>query len=94
LSHGCIRVEKPVALAEYVLRDKANWTAQKIEAAMNGKTEQTVRLKAPLPVHIGYWTAWVGEDGNVTFAPDPYGLDRKQAAVRARRTAPPQQKAG
>jgi len=93
LSHGCIRVEKPVALAEYVLRDKANWTAQKIEAAMNGKTEQTVRLKAPLPVHIGYWTAWVGEDGNVTFAPDPYGLDRKQAAVRARRTAPPQQKA-
>lgn len=83
-SHGCIRIEKPVALAEYVLRDKQQWTAERIRLAMNGREEQNVKLKDPLPVHIGYWTAWVEADGSVTFIDDPYGLDRKQATIVAR----------
>jgi murein L,D-transpeptidase YcbB/YkuD len=82
LSHGCIRLEQPVQLAEYVLADKANWTSPRIMKAMHAKEEQTVTLKEPLPVHIGYWTAWVNEDGRVTFTDDPYGLDRKHAAAR------------
>jgi len=94
LSHGCIRVEQPVALAEYVLRDKKQWTPQRITAAMNGGQEQTVKLAEPLPVHIGYWTAWVDQDGSVTFADDPYGLDRKQAAVRAKLVPPAARHAG
>jgi murein L,D-transpeptidase YcbB/YkuD len=81
LSHGCIRVEKPVALAEYVLRDKAKWTPERIQAAMTKKEEQAVTLKEPIPVHIGYWTAWVNEDGSVAFVDDPYGLDQKQASA-------------
>jgi murein L,D-transpeptidase YcbB/YkuD len=84
LSHGCIRVEQPVALAEYVLADNERWKSPRIVQAMNAKEEQTVTLKEPLPVHIGYWTAWVEEDGKVTFTDDPYGLDRKHAAARAR----------
>ena len=84
LSHGCIRVEQPVALAEYVLDDQNGWASPRIVQAMNAKEEQTVTLKKPLPVHIGYWTAWVGEDGHVTFTDDPYALDRKHAAARAR----------
>ena len=83
LSHGCIRVEKPVTLAEYVLADRGGWTQPRITQAMHAQEEQTVKLKAPLPVHIGYWTAWVEQDGAVTFADDPYGLDRKHAAARA-----------
>jgi murein L,D-transpeptidase YcbB/YkuD len=47
---------------------------------MNRKEEQTVTLKEPIPVHIGYWTAWVNADGSVTYVDDPYGLDRKQAS--------------
>jgi murein L,D-transpeptidase YcbB/YkuD len=86
LSHGCIRVEKPVALAEYVLRDKAQWTPERIRAAMDSQEERSVRLKEPIPVHIGYWTAWVEADGSVSFVDDPYGLDRKQATI-ARRAA-------
>jgi murein L,D-transpeptidase YcbB/YkuD len=78
LSHGCIRIERPVQLAEYVLRDKTRWTPERIRAAMHSKREQSVTLKEPLPVHIGYWTAWVEEDGSVTFLDDPYGLDRRQ----------------
>jgi murein L,D-transpeptidase YcbB/YkuD len=84
-SHGCIRIEKPVALAEYVLRDKRKWPPERIQSAMSGKTEQSVTLAEPLPVHIGYWTAWVEEDGSVTYVDDPYGLDRKQAQVQVQK---------
>jgi murein L,D-transpeptidase YcbB/YkuD len=81
LSHGCIRVEKPVALAEYVLHDQPQWTAERIAAAMHAHREQTAKLESPLPVHIGYWTAWVEEDGRVTFTDDPYGIDRTHAQL-------------
>jgi murein L,D-transpeptidase YcbB/YkuD len=85
LSHGCIRVEKPVELAEYVLGDRPEWTSQRIRAAMGANREQTVTLKTHLPVHIGYWTAWVEPDGKtVTYTDDPYGIDAKHAAVRAK----------
>ena len=83
-SHGCIRIEKPVTLAEYVLRDKTQWTPERIKAAMAGEQEQAVTLTEPIPVHIGYWTAWVEGDGSVTFIDDPYGLDRRQAALAER----------
>ncbi len=83
LSHGCIRIEKPVELAEYVLADQARWTAERINTAMSARQEQSVTLKKALPVHIGYWTAWVGADGQVGFTEDPYGLDRAQARLMA-----------
>jgi L,D-transpeptidase YcbB len=84
LSHGCIRVENPVGLANYVLRDRPEWSGDRIQAAMNRRSEQAVTLKNRLPVHITYFTAWVEPDGTVKFLDDPYGLDRKQAIVRVR----------
>jgi murein L,D-transpeptidase YcbB/YkuD len=78
LSHGCVRVENPVALAEYVLRDQPQWTRARISAAMQSRREQGVTLKQKLPVHIGYWTAWVAPDGSVMFTDDPYKLDQAQ----------------
>ena len=80
LSHGCIRLENPVALAQYVLRDEPQWTSEKINNAMNAGHEQGVPLKERLPVHIGYFTAWVNADGSVTYTDDPYSLDAKQKA--------------
>ena len=82
LSHGCIRVENPVALAQYVLADQRQWTAERISEAMHEEAEKTVRLKSPLPVHIGYWTAWVEPDGRtVTYLADPYGIDTAHARL-------------
>jgi L,D-transpeptidase YcbB len=78
LSHGCIRMENPVALAEYVLRDNPEWTMEKISAAMNAGHERAVPLKEHLPVHIGYFTAWVNPDGSVMYTDDPYQLDERQ----------------
>ena len=80
LSHGCIRLENPVALAQYVMRDRPEWTAEKINAAMNAGQEHAVPLKEHLPVHIAYFTAWVNPDGSLTYTDDPYGLDAKQKA--------------
>ena len=86
LSHGCIRVEDPVGLAHYVMSDQPDWTAERIAMAMHAEEEKTVKLKSPIPVHIGYWTAWVEPDGKtVTYTDDPYGLDAKQRQVMARR---------
>jgi murein L,D-transpeptidase YcbB/YkuD len=94
LSHGCIRVEQPVALAEYVMRDNEKWDPARIKAAMHARREQAVTLKRKLPVHIGYWTAWVEPDGRtVTYTADPYGIDPKHARLRAA-GAPGQTKAG
>ena len=82
LSHGCIRVEDPVALAHYVMSDRPEWTPERIATAMHANEEQTVTLKSPIPVHIGYWTAWVGPDGKtVTYTDDPYGIDARQRQV-------------
>jgi murein L,D-transpeptidase YcbB/YkuD len=81
LSHGCVRVENPVGLAQYVLRDQPQWTIDRISDAMNAAQEQAIPLKTHLPVHIGYWTAWVNADGSVTYTDDPYRLDEKQAGV-------------
>jgi murein L,D-transpeptidase YcbB/YkuD len=82
-SHGCIRIENPVGMAEYVLGDQPEWTTARIQNAMHAGQERTVKLKAPIPVHIGYWTAWVEPDGSLTLFDDPYGIDRAHARLRA-----------
>jgi len=77
-SHGCVRVEKPEELAEYVLRAQPEWTRERIVAAMHSGSEKWVTLKEPLPVYILYMTAWVNPDGAVQFREDIYGHDQKQ----------------
>ena len=84
-SHGCVRVEEPKALAEYVLRNDPAWTSEKIDRAMHSGDEQHVRLPAKLPVHIAYFTAWPDGSGGVRFHPDIYRLDIRQATPLARR---------
>ncbi len=77
LSHGCIRIEKPVELAEYILRGNPAWTREKIVSAMKGDSNRIVRLPEGIPVYVLYWTAWVDEDGLVEFRDDIYGRDHR-----------------
>ncbi|MBZ5650030.1 MAG: L,D-transpeptidase family protein [Acidobacteriia bacterium] len=74
-SHGCIRVEDPVALAAWLLRDKREWTAEHIRAATLAQKTFRVDLELPVPVLIVYGTAVVMEDGEVHFFRDIYGQD-------------------
>ncbi|MHB1192202.1 MAG: L,D-transpeptidase family protein [Longimicrobiales bacterium] len=78
-SHGCIRLSRPQELAEYLLRDDPEWTAERIHQAMFGGRETTVRLKERRPVRIGYFTAWVDGEGQLNFRDDVYGRDEKLA---------------
>jgi murein L,D-transpeptidase YcbB/YkuD len=80
-SHGCIRVQDPVGLAEFVLRDApGEWTRAAIEAAMqDGKNDQRVALERPIPVMILYGTVIATEAGPVQFFDDIYGHDRRLA---------------
>lgn len=83
-SHGCIRLEDPAALAEWVLRDDPAWTRERIEAAMKGSRPTQVNLKHKLTVILFYDTAYVGNSGRVRFTDDIYGHDAKlEAALRA-----------
>jgi murein L,D-transpeptidase YcbB/YkuD len=80
LSHGCVRVEEPEALARYVLRGDPNWNDAKILNAMHAGEEKHVKLPETIPVHIVYFTAWVDDNGGLHFQPDVYGYDADQAA--------------
>ena len=76
-SSGCIRIEKPVELAEYLLKDAPEWTAEKIRSVIEKGKEQIILLRNPVPVHVIYWTAWANNDGSINFRDDIYGRDKK-----------------
>ena len=76
-SHGCTRIEKPLELAEYLMRGDPDWTRKKLEAAIDKGTEQTVILPRPLDVHFLYLTAWVDEEGVLQFRNDVYKRDKQ-----------------
>ena len=78
-SHGCIRVKEPEKLANYVLRNQPEWTAEKINEAMNSGEEKYVKVKNPIAVVVTYYTAWVDENGRLNFREDIYGHDEKLA---------------
>jgi len=85
-SSGCIRLERPLDLADYLLKDDPKWTRNDIREAI--KSEQgniIVRLSKPVPVHLLYWTAWVDSHGGVNFRDDIYRRDsRLDVALRER----------
>ena len=74
-SHGCVRVEHPVQLAEWSLRGTDSWTQPKIRAAMHGLKTFQVNLNNPIPVLLVYATAVVLRNGEVHFASDIYLQD-------------------
>jgi L,D-transpeptidase YcbB len=74
-SSGCIRIEDPYALAEYLLRDDPRWTREKIVAAVESGKTRDVPLPNPVPVYLLYWTAWADSQGTVHFREDVYGRD-------------------
>ncbi|MGB8442907.1 MAG: L,D-transpeptidase family protein, partial [Pseudolabrys sp.] len=81
-SHGCIRLARPLDLAEQVLRagGVSGWNRDRIDQVVASAKNTVVNLQSPLPVHITYMTAWVDGDF-VNFRPDIYGHDAKLLAA-------------
>jgi murein L,D-transpeptidase YcbB/YkuD len=87
LSHGCIRVEHPAALAQFVLGGQRKWDADAIQSALQPGPTRHVDLARPIPVVIFYATASVDSEGSTHFAPDIYGRDaRLEHELAARRS--------
>jgi murein L,D-transpeptidase YcbB/YkuD len=85
-SHGCVRVEDPIALAEWLLAGQADWTRDRILAAIERGITSTVALARPPRVAVFYMTAeFTPGDAAARFADDIYGHDaRLDAWLRAR----------
>lgn len=85
-SHGCIRVERPVQLAQFVLQGVPEWTAAAIDTAMHyGPDARRVDVPSPLRVYILYGTAVADSSGEVHFYQDIYGYDATLERALARR---------
>jgi len=80
-SHGCIRVEKAHELALAIMEKDANWSAEKVDAAMHSAKESVYVLKETIPVYIAYFTAWADQNGNIAFYNDVYNRDNNLARI-------------
>lgn len=87
-SSGCIRIDKPMELAEALLSGVPGWDRGKIDSVVAKGTRTRVRLARAVPIHLAYATVWVDEAGTIRFGPDIYGrdtrLDRALTAMASR----------
>lgn len=86
-SSGCIRLERPLELAELLLAANPSWNRAAIDRAIGTGKETLVRLPKGVPVHLLYWTAWVDADDILQLRDDIYSRDTK--VLRLLRVTPP-----
>ncbi len=79
LSSGCVRVEKPKALARYVMQQQSSSVLSKLDRWYDGRDNRHISMQSPVPVYTTYLTAWVNDEGRPEFYKDVYGKD---AALR------------
>ncbi len=73
-SHGCIRLDKALGLAETILKDDGSAYASKMEKILAGSTQTFVKLSKPVPISIEYIPVVTNSSGQVIFLGDPYGI--------------------
>ena len=78
-SHGCMRVQNPIHLAEVILAYDKGWSAEKVNSMSHGSAEVT--LDKSVPVHVTYFTASADEDGKLKLFGDIYGKDARVASA-------------
>ena len=79
-SSGCVRVQEPCELAAW-LALVAGGDAGRIDEAVAAGLTRMFALKAPVPVHFTYFTAWADESGRVQLLEDVYGRDQELIAI-------------
>jgi murein L,D-transpeptidase YcbB/YkuD len=77
LSHGCMRLEQPNALAKRLLAGDADWPATRIDLAILGGHTERIALAQPVPLYVFYWTVSMTADGQINFRPDLYRWDEQ-----------------
>lgn len=74
-SEGCVRIEKPIELALYLLSNE-DWTEERIQSIIDRRAEVTVFLEESMPVYLQYFTAWSDDLGGLQIRDDVYQHDR------------------
>lgn len=74
LSSGCVRVDSPLELTEYVLNDPNRWSIPQITKTLQSGRTQEVKINKTIRFHLLYWTAW-SEKNQLLFRDDIYNLD-------------------
>jgi len=74
-SSGCVRLENPLGLAEYLTADLPGWDRKRIDGIVASKRTTDVKLARPVPVYLTYSTVWFGEGGTIHFRDDVYARD-------------------
>jgi murein L,D-transpeptidase YcbB/YkuD len=85
-SHGCIRLEEPLRMAEYITQldgQGSTWTKARLKKTMESGTATTVKLKSDIQVFVLYTTVVVHQDGKIFFYDDIYGHDKKLSRALA-----------
>ena len=80
-SHGCMRVQNPLHLAEVILAYDKGWNAEKVRAAVAKGSTTDITLEKNVPVHITYFTAAVDDEGKLRLFGDIYGKDARVASA-------------
>ncbi len=87
-SHGCIRVERPYDLGEWVLRDDTSWSKTRLLTEIKKGKRQVVNLPKPITVYVIYLTAWFDTRGHIHFRDDIYDYDKSLEKVLKMSSSP------
>lgn len=85
-SSGCVRVDDPLGLATFLVRDDPSWNRDRVDAVVKSGKITYVKLARPIPLHFVYMTAWVDEGGVANFRSDVYKRDPGVGIPSALRT--------
>ena len=86
LSHGCVRLERPIELGEMMLG--SHWQGRLGENINTNASTRTLMMERTIPVYLIYLTAWADDDGIIHFRDDIYGHDRRLTPVLDRASSP------
>jgi L,D-transpeptidase YcbB len=86
-SHGCVRVQDPMAFADALMANEPNISRASLEA-MFGSSERWVNPETQIPVHLAYFTLRVDADGTIRSFGDVYGHHEKLIAAMGLDTTP------
>jgi len=76
-SHGCMRVRRPLEFARVLLAKDRGWSKSRIKyLARRGPENNTIKLRRKIPVHVTYFTMWVGNNGKLKVFKDIYQHER------------------
>lgn len=89
-SHGCIRIEKPFELAQFLLGE--SWSKEMLQGKASKGTDVVVPIPKVIDVHIVYLTSWVDEEGVLQFRDDIYGRDNLLDTILPRGLTAPNKK--